>query len=215
MITKFKHTKFHPKLNDRGSLVVLNKPSTPSPPHSWQDSNSVASTVPNHDIGHSHINNIPLQKHVPGNWKGVEGQGDFAEPEFHATPQKRMSVGVVMVEPDKRVWVVHPSNQFAGYEATFPKGTVEPDLNFRENAIKETHEESGLKTELHAHLGDFERNKSKTRYYIGKRTGGHPSDMGWESQKVSLVPLHKLHKVLTHKNDAPIIDAIRNHFKDK
>ena len=203
---------YHPKKDDSGSTVKIQHPDEPSPQEHWNDSEKHASTIPGHDKIPSQINNIPVKKfETPNTWKNIDGQGEFKEPEF--SPTKKKAVGVIMVEPDKRVWVVHPTNQFGGYSATFPKGTVEHGLNLRENAIKETHEESGLKAELHDHLGDFERTTSTSRYYIGKRTSGHPSDMGWESQKVSLVPMKDLHKVLTHPADQPIIEALRKKYK--
>jgi 8-oxo-dGTP pyrophosphatase MutT (NUDIX family) len=178
---------------------------------------SVASTVPEHNDLPNELNGVKIEKaETPKSWKNVDGQGSFNEPEFsNKTLGKKRAVGVIAVEPDKRVWVVHPTNQFGGYSATFPKGTVEHDLNTRENAIKETHEESGLKVHLDKHLGDFQRTTSVARYYLGRRVGGHPSHMGWESQKVSLVPMDELHKVVTHPADQPIIDAIRKAHGEK
>ena len=210
----------HPKKDDSGNPVRISEPSQPSDSKAWNDPKQHASTVPGHKDVPSEINGVKVKSHpTPKTWKNVEGQGDFKEPTL---PQKmqnmRMSAGVVMVEKDPtsgehKVWVTHPTNKFGGYSATFPKGGVEHGLNTRENAIKETHEETGLKAELHDHLGDFQKTTSVNRMYIGKRTGGHPSDMGWESQKVSLVPLHDLHKVVTHPADQPIIDALRNKLK--
>ena len=50
---------------------------------------------------------------------------------------------VVILEDDGRVWVVHPSNGFGGYPATFPKGTLDPGMLLRAAAIREAYEESG------------------------------------------------------------------------
>jgi len=54
----------------------------------------------------------------------------------------------VIVEPDGRVWVVRPSNGYAGYTATFPKGRVEKGLPRQANAIREAYEKAGLKVEI-------------------------------------------------------------------
>lgn len=209
----------HPKKDDYGNSVKIRDPHKPSPNEHWNDPESHATTTPNHDGVPHELNGIPFKKHTaPDSWKGVHGQGNFHEPAF-MTPKngKKQSVGVAMIEKhddgSHRVWVVHPTNQFGGYHATLPKGTVEHGLNMHENAIKEAHEESGLKAKLTGHLGDTERTTSVARYYTGERTGGHPSDMGWESQAVSLVPVKHLHKVLTHPSDAPIVKELQKRYK--
>jgi hypothetical protein len=76
------------------------------------------------------------------------------------------------------------------------------------SAIKEAYEESGLKVEITGFLGDIVRTTSVARYYTAKRVGGDPAKMGWESQSVSLVPIHRLDSVITAKADKPLIDAL-------
>lgn len=78
------------------------------------------------------------------------------------------------------------------------------------SAIKEAYEESGLKVEITGFLGDIVRTTSVAKYYTAKRVGvgGDPAKMGWESQSVSLVPIHRLDSVITAKADKPLIDAL-------
>lgn len=210
----------HPKKDDYGNPVRIKEPSTPTPNESWSDSSAHATTIPEHKDVPAELNGIPFKKHpTPDTWKGVHGQNNkFVEPpSLKPTNGKKSSVGVAMIEKAKdgthRVWVVHPSNKFGGYHATLPKGTVEHGLNMQENAIKEAHEESGLKAKVTGYLGDAERTTSVARYYTGERTGGHPSDMGWESQAVSLVPVKHLHKVMTHPADATIVKELQKRYK--
>jgi 8-oxo-dGTP pyrophosphatase MutT (NUDIX family) len=115
----------------------------------------------------------------------------------------------VILEEDGRVWVVHPSNGFGGYPATFPKGTLDPGMPLRATAIREAWEECGLRVALSGFLMDLTRSRSRTRYYLGRRIGGCPSDMGWESQAVSLVPRAQLGKVLVNPNDAPLVARLQ------
>lgn len=77
-------------------------------------------------------------------WKrfATEGPG-FDEPPFHAG-RLRAAAGVVIEEPDGRVWLVSPTNRFAGYDNTFPPGGIDVGMSFRASAIKEAWEESGL-----------------------------------------------------------------------
>lgn len=94
-----------------------------------------------------------------------------------------------MVDPDGRLWMVSPTNKIGGYETTFPKGNLDTKgLTLQANAIKEVYEESGLKVRNTSYLGDFKRTTSITRLYLGERVGGDPTEMGWESQAVKLVP---------------------------
>ena len=54
-----------------------------------------------------------------------------------------------------------PTNEFGGHGYTFPKGTLDSSIGIRANAVKEVYEETGLKTRLLDHIGDFERDTSK------------------------------------------------------
>jgi len=79
---------------------------------------------------------------------------------------KKQSSGVIILEPDGRVWVVEPTNHFGGYEHTFPKGKIDGDwLTSQENAVKEAWEESGLHVKITGYFGDYEKSTSVTRYY--------------------------------------------------
>ena len=78
----------------------------------------------------------------------------------------------------------------------------------RANALKEAFEESGLQVELIDFLADAKRSTTKTRYYLARRIGGNPADMGWESQAVHLVPRASLKMLLPYQNDVPVLEAI-------
>jgi 8-oxo-dGTP pyrophosphatase MutT (NUDIX family) len=130
------------------------------------------------------------------------------EPTFDLPSGYLRAAGAVVLEADGRVWIVAPSNAFAGYQATFPKGTADSDMSLQATALKETFEESGLQVRLIRHLIDVRRSQSYTRYYLASRVGGNPSAMGWETQAVMLVPRDQLASVVTHPNDALILEAI-------
>lgn len=144
-------------------------------------------------------------------WAMLAGQAGagFAEPDFVPAPGKRIAAGVVILEEDGRVWVVHPSNAHGGYAATFPKGTKDPGVPLRATAVREAFEESGLRVELTGFLVDLTRSMSRTRYYLGRRVGGCPSDMGWESQAVSLAPRAQLAALLVNPNDVPLVAMLQ------
>ncbi len=203
-------TVFHPKLDENGRSVKIYEPYESTNEKSWEDNNSIATITP----GHSVLDNNPkFQSWDHFNvkdWNSIEGQGNFQEPSINNPSGKRLATGVVIHEDDGRVWVIHPTNQFGGYDTTFPKGKVDPGINPRANAIKEAAEESGLKVELTGHATDVERSTSFTRYYHARRIGGHPKDMGWESQAVSLVPKDKLKDFANHYNDKSIVQSTIN-----
>ena len=142
-------------------------------------------------------------------WEHEAKQGQhFDEPEFKPTPGKKTGAGVIIQEPDGRVWIVHPTNGFGGYDATFPKGGVEADMTQKGTAIKEAFEESGLKVELTGFAGDVERSTSKARYYYAKRVGGTPAAHGWESSSVTLAPVEDLKTHLNHPVDHEMVDTL-------
>ncbi|MGT2509753.1 NUDIX hydrolase [Cupriavidus basilensis] len=118
---------------------------------------------------------------------------------------KKPAAGVVVVEQDGRVWVVHPSNGFAGYRATFPKGHADEGLSLQATAIREAFEESGLKVQITGFIGDVERTQTMTRYYSARRVGGLSAAMGWETQAVALVPLAQLHTYVNRDVDQTVV----------
>jgi len=109
------------------------------------------------------------------------------EPEFVPVKGKKQAAGVIMMEPDGRVWIIHPKGQYGGYKSTFPKGTVDAGEHMQDAAVREAFEESGLTAKITGHLTDVERTTSKTRFYIGERTGGAPWAHGHETEGVSLL----------------------------
>lgn len=214
----------HPAVDDNGDAVWIDYPSKPSPPEAWDDPKAVISFTPN-SAAPASLNGVPFAPwadapKTPDGWLNVPGQNPVAEigwPELKAPKGKRIGAGVIIEEPDGRIWVVSPTNGFGGYRSTFPKGTYEDDIaSLQANAIKEAYEESGLQVEITDVLGDFERTTSTARFYMARRVGGTPSAMGWESQATRLIPLDELPKWLNRKEvDHPIVAAIEDYMKER
>lgn len=158
------------------------------------------------------LNGLPFSSGAAqlAHWEALADLARFDEPAFD-TNGLNSAAGVVLIEPDKRVWIVHPTNGFAGYSATFPKGTRDPGRSLRATAVRECFEESALLAELCGWLADVDRSASRTRYYLGRRVGGTPADMGWESQAVSLVPPQALGTLLDSPHDLPLIEILLAH----
>lgn len=202
----------HPQKNDKGQTVLIKHPSKATSIEAWLNPAEAATVVPNGPMPPT-LNNLAFEAWsdaptTSSGWNAIEGQGAIDEPPFVPAPGKKVSAGVVVEEPDGRIWLVHPTNAFGGYQSTFPKGTVEDGLNLQASAIKEALEEAGLKVEIVGWLADTVRTTSKARYYRAKRRGGNPANMGWESQATSLVPRTQLAKFLTHPSDAPLLAAL-------
>ncbi len=202
----------HPQKNDKGQTVKIDRPTSPTALDTWSSHELVATVVPGGQMP-SELNGIAFDSwytypKTPDEWNAIQGQGGFDEPPFVPVPGKKVSAGVVIEEPDGRIWIVHPTNQFGGYISTFPKGTVEHGLSLRASAIKEVQEEAGLRVELTGWMADTIRTTSKARYYLSRRVGGNPADMCWESQAVSLVPRSVLADFLLHPSDAPLLVAL-------
>ena len=205
-------TTFHPRKDNHGRAVHIKQPSSPSPVDTWHRPDALAVVIPNgpmppelHGIPVASWTDVPT---TPDGWLELANEHQVVEPEFVVPAGYRKAAGVVVIEKNRRVWAVAPSNAYGGYEATFPKGTVEPGMQLQATALIEAFEESGLKVRLVRHLVDVKRSQSYTRYYVAERVGGNPADMGWETQAVMLVPPGELSTVLTHPNDKPILQAL-------
>lgn len=127
------------------------------------------------------------------------------------------SSGVVVVEPDGRIWIFKPKGKYGGYDHTYPKGQKEAGLTAQQNALKELYEETGLRGEVTGYLGDFKGDTSLSRYYVARRTGGAPwkaPHMGIETEAVKLVPLHKADALLNKDRDKKILAALKTKLSE-
>lgn len=101
-------------------------------------------------------------------------------PEPQTLEQQEQSAGLIIVEPDNRVWLYSPRNFHLGYCFSFPKGqTLAKGADGRNSpqttALTEAHEETGLNVKIVALQGDYDRGNGRMcRVYIGVRTGGSP-----------------------------------------
>lgn len=201
---------FHPRKNDQGRSVCIARPTQPSASATWHDPNSIAVFTPESPTPDL-LNGVSLsQVTTPlahSDWLAlVSAIGD--EPSPLTKPGKRPSAGVVIVETDGRVWACEPTNHYAGYDLTFPKGTVEADWSLAATAAREAFEETGLLVKIEKFLVDVERSASRARYYLGTRRGGTPAAMGWEMQSVRLIPQMSLNKEITSHYDARILKVL-------
>jgi 8-oxo-dGTP pyrophosphatase MutT (NUDIX family) len=203
----------HPRPDHNGKPVLVKQPSHPSDPSTWDHPDAVATFVPGGDCP-ARLNGVSFtawRDHptTDEGWDYCDGvEDDLAEPPIEAVHGKSIGAGAIIEEVDGRVWVVHPTNAFGGYKATWPKGTAEPGLSLQANACKEAWEESGLKIKIVGFIGDFVRTTSVARMYRARRVGGTPVAMGWESQAVSLVPKSHLYDLLNGAADHPVAEAV-------
>lgn len=195
----------HPHKAENGRPVQINSPDCPTNPATWTNSNLAACFTPGCEVPES-LNDITISKVAP-----AENYGEIEEPIL--TPQRyTISSGIVCIESDRRVWLVTPTNHFAGYHFTFPKGICEPWHTLQQTAIKETYEETGLVCQITDFLGDYYRTVSQTRFYVGKRIGGSPAEMHWESQSVHLVPMYELLNFVHTPVDRRIVQDLKKLF---
>lgn len=203
----------HPVADENGEEVMIHYPSKPTAPETWNDPQEVATFVPGSPVP-AELNGVafaPWEDHpvTEDGWDYIDGvDDDLDEPPLNVPAGKKISSGVVIEEPDGRVWLTAPTNAFGGYKASFPKGTAEPELSLQANAIKEVFEETGLQVKIVGFLGDYTRTTSVARMYRAVRVGGTPSAMGWESQAVHLAPKDKLYDLLNMSSDHGIAQEI-------
>lgn len=197
---------FHPQRQPDGTRVTIQHPTAPTPPATWDDWQAVATFVPGGAVP-ERLYDLPVTA-VPPDDATRLAPVELDEPPFTPPPGLAPAAGAVVVEPQGRVWVVHPTNGFGGYQATFPKGRVDRSTSLHVTAVGEVYEETGLQVAPFAFLADSQRSTTFTRYYLAKRIGGSPAAMGWESQAVSLVPLQQLKAFLNRAVDQALVAAL-------
>jgi len=200
---------YHPKLDQFGQKVLIKEPSVPTNTETWYDSNKISSFTPNspaprhwNGISTNKINHSPTQYHYD----------ESKDKPFVHDPLKRSNAGMVVLGKDKRIVLVSPTNKFGNYDYTFAKGQQDLGESFPQTAMREHFEETGLHAQPIHHLGDYHRHNSITRMYLGIHKGGNPSDFSWETQKLSLVPLHEAHKFLHTNTDQRILHDLKLHL---
>lgn len=200
----------HPRRDDDGQRVLIERPSAPTPLEAWATPSASACVVPGGPMPAA-LNGVAFLS-----WRGVQTDAEWEalaaihqieEPALGTLDSYKNAAGVVLREPDGRIWLVAPSNAYGGYLATFPKGTM-GGKSAQATALAEAFEESGLRVRLVRHLVDIKRSQSYTRYYVAERIGGSPSDMGWESQAVMLVPPAELMKFLNSPYDRAVLEKL-------
>ncbi len=202
----------HPRRNERGETVSITRPHAPGPESHWYRPDAIATFLPDGQAPLA-LHGIPFTPwlEAPTNlagWSVVPG----LNPDLHEPPQdaqgKQPAAGLIIEEVDGRVWVVCPTNQFAGCEASYPKGRADAGLSLQATAIKETFEETGLHVAITDFIGDFPGLITMARYYRARRLTGTPAAMGWESQAVLLVPKAQLASVVNLPRDQELARLI-------
>lgn len=151
------------------------------------------------------LNKIALKPSPPVDWSQIPDVPGI-DPLF--SPKNKhleTAAGVIIQEPDGRLWVYEPKSHFGGYENTFPKGRREKGLTLQQTAIKEAFEETGLQVQITGFLMDQERTTTNTRFYLAKRVSGDPSQAHWEAENVKLVPPEQLGALLNSELDHEVM----------
>jgi 8-oxo-dGTP pyrophosphatase MutT (NUDIX family) len=128
-------------------------------------------------------------------------------------PEARVSAsGVILVEPDGRIWIRKVANNYGGYIYSFAKGRIEKGYTIQQNAIKETFEETGFVSRINSWLTDIQGDTSVTRFYLGSRIGGHPSFFGQqdlvETEFIVLTDKANAMKLLNKDRDKQVLSML-------
>lgn len=202
-------TTFHPRLDGAGRKVPIRRPSKPSPAAAWRDPMATVVVVPGGTVP-AELHGIPFEPWSPpdrGWWEAAAADAAVAEPPFVCPAHLQPAAGVVVLEPDGRIWLARPTNRFGGVGHAVPKGRVDGRTPAAA-AMCEAWEEVGLLVHLDGHLVDQARSTTFVRYYIGRRVAGSPAAMGWESQATLLCPPAQLGDLLSGPHDAALVVAI-------
>ena len=117
----------------------------------------------------------------------------FRDKEIYEPDVIPQSSGIIIQEPDGRIWIRRVANNFEGFIYSLAKGQLERGFSIQQNAIKETFEELGLLCDIKRWLTDFYGRYTISRFYLGKRIGGHPSAiLGHRIQETDYIVLADL-----------------------
>lgn len=203
-------TTFHPRLDGAGRKVPIRRPSTPSPATAWGDPAATVVVVPGGRVP-AELHGVPFEPWAPPDrawWETAAADAAVAEPPFVCPAHLQPAAGVVVLEPDGRIWLARPTNRFGGVGHVVPKGRVDRGETPAAAAMREVWEEIGLLVRLDGHLVDVQRSTTLTRLYVGRRVGGSPVAMGWESEAVLLAPRSHLRHLLNGPRDTLMLAAI-------
>ena len=153
------------------------------------------------------VNGIAL-KPVPENSYDTHKDVKLSEPPLPNDPKKRLATGVIVVEPDGRVWMVAPAGSYSGYRNTFPAGGAEDGITLQQNARKEAREEMGLDVKIIGHAADIDYGYELRRFYVAQRVSGQPGDNGWETADVKLVTPGRAAKLLSKASDVALLQSV-------
>ena len=203
---------WHPRLDEHGERLWLASPSTASDLSAWADPSATACVLPDGpmpvQLADRLFQSWSDRPTTQDGWQALAATMPIDEPPFEAPPGRKRSAGVGIREPDGRLWMVVPSNHFAGYTATFPKGHLDAGDSPASAALRECWEETGLQVRLLSFLADSTRTTVHARYYLAERVGGNPADMGWETQAVLLVPPAQSLQWLNRPHDQALVQRL-------
>jgi 8-oxo-dGTP pyrophosphatase MutT (NUDIX family) len=101
-----------------------------------------------------------------------------------------------------------------------PKGTVEPDEDPAETALREVREETGFTGRCEGKIGEIEywfvdraaerRIHKRVYFYLLTHTGGDASQHDFEVDEVQWVPLHEALARLTYRSEREIVEKARD-----
>jgi 8-oxo-(d)GTP phosphatase len=121
------------------------------------------------------------------------------------------AAGAVVLGPDETVLLVHRPKYD---DWSFPKGKLERGEHATAAAVREVHEETGVRIRLGLPLPGQRyavRDGVKTvRYWVGRAVGAHdvaayePND---EIDEVAWVPVEKARLMLSYRHDLSVLDA--------
>jgi len=226
----------HPAGLHRGMEVIIKKPHVPTDRTTYRDPCEIATFIPNQmDVPRDALSDSePFLRVLPQaafasayirNRGTLTGEVPFVDSRITPDSKHRLGAGLIIFDPDGRVWIAHPTNDFGGDKALFPRGSYddEDDADLRRTAIREVFEETGIVGALVSYRGDslvsmpdddetraswkseltgsgvfadiYQDGYKRVRYYLARRVAGSPVGTGWESQAVSLAPVNKLREL--------------------
>jgi len=120
---------------------------------------------------------------------------------------KWMSAGGVVVDSRGRVALVRQWDRSGRLRWTLPKGKLDPGESLEEAALREVHEEAGLRATIVRHLGVFEGKRSFVHLYEMTLVRDHKRH-DEETVEVCFVKLWKALRLVTSDRDRSALELV-------
>jgi 8-oxo-dGTP pyrophosphatase MutT (NUDIX family) len=158
-----------------------------------------------------------------GGRKARKGGGRRNRSPRHDTRIEVSAGGVVYQEGDDGIEVILAARRTRRGELAWglAKGGIEADESIEDAAVREVREETGIRAEIEASLGETRyfyvweevRIRKTVHFFLMRATGGDPDDRDDEMEEVRWFPLERALKRAAYRGEREVLGRAAEHLR--